>query len=261
MDAEVRFGELRADFGKTAADYGRHRAGFRLHSTIDLRPSDPGTGMRTSTGTGTGTLARGLALRGCDSTGLDRSAPLMAEAARLDREAGVVVHYVEAAAEETGQADSDFDLVVAGQCWHWFNRNSAAREARRILKPGGHLAIAHFDWIPLPGNVADLTEKLIHQHNPKWTILGGVGMYPQWMAGLSGAGFRDLETFSFDLDVPYTHEAWRGRIRASAGVGASLTPEAVEAFDRELKDLLAEQFPNDPLAVLHRTFAVIATNP
>src|SRR5918996_1531463 len=33
----------------------------------------------------------------------------------------------------------------------------------------------------------------------------------------------------FDLEVPYSHEAWRGRIRASAGVGASLSPEGVAA--------------------------------
>jgi hypothetical protein len=28
MAAEVRMGQLTADFGKTAADYGKHRAGF-----------------------------------------------------------------------------------------------------------------------------------------------------------------------------------------------------------------------------------------
>ena len=71
------------------------------------------------------------------------------------------------------------------------------------------------------------------------------------------AGFRRLETFSFDLDVSYSHEAWRGRIRASAGVGASLSPEGVIVFDRELQALLAEKFPQEPLAVLHRIFAAL----
>ena len=52
------------------------------------------------------------------------------------------------------------------------------------------------------------------------------------------AGFKNIETFSFDLDSIYTHEAWRGRIRASAGVGASLAPEAVAAFD--------DEFPSQP---------------
>ncbi|MGO9452069.1 MAG: class I SAM-dependent methyltransferase [Candidatus Binataceae bacterium] len=261
--AEVKVGSLTADFGRTAADYGRHRAGFppaffdRL-ATLGII----GPGMRTlDLGTGTGTIARGLAERGCDSTGLDRSTPLMEEAARIDREAGVTVRYVEAAAEQTGFAEGSLDLVIAGQCWHWFDRPRAAAEARRILKPGGHLVIGHFDWIPLPGNVPDATEKLIEKHNPKWALGGGVGIHPRWMADLAIAGFRDLATFSFDIDAPYSHEAWRGRIRASAGVGASLSPEAVAAFDAELKALLAERFPADPLAVLHRVFAAFGTAP
>lgn len=261
--AEVKVGELTADFGRTAADYGKYRAGFpnefydRLAAMDLLR-----RGMRTlDLGTGTGTIARGLAARGCESTGLDRSVPLMTEAARLDREAGVEVRYVEAAAEETGFPPQSFDMVIAGQCWHWFDRRRAAAEARRILRPGGRLVIAHFDWIPLAGNLADSTEKLIVKHNPKWALFGGVGMYPQWLAGMSTGGFHHLETFSFDLDVPYSHEAWRGRIRASAGVGGSLPQQDVERFDSELKTLLEQHFPADPLTVLHRVFAAIGVTP
>src|SRR5438045_1987910 len=153
--AEVRFKDLRADFGKTATDYGRHRAGFpdeffdRLGAMNVIR-----AGMRAlDLGTGTGTIARGLALRGCDATGLDRSEPLMQQARELDREAGVVVTYVVAPAEDTGLPASSFDLVTAGQCWHWFDRARAAAEVRRLLKPRGHIVIGHFDWIPLPGNI------------------------------------------------------------------------------------------------------------
>jgi SAM-dependent methyltransferase len=263
MAAEVKMGQLTADFGKTAVDYGKHRAGFpseffdRLAAMGILR-----TGIRTlDLGTGTGTIARSLAQRGCESIGLDRSAPLMEEARRIDREAGVAVRYIEAAAEDTGLPEASFDLVIAGQCWFWFDRPRAASEARRVVKPGGHLVIAYFDWIPLPANVADLTEKLIEKHNPKWKLGGGVGIHPRCLADMALAGFRRLETFSFDLDVPYSHEAWRGRIRASAGVGASLPPESVTAFDRELQALLADKFPQEPLAVLHRVFAAIGTAP
>jgi ubiquinone/menaquinone biosynthesis C-methylase UbiE len=261
--AEVRYKDLRADFGKTASDYGRHRAGFpdeffeRLGAMGILRP-----GMRAlDLGTGTGTLARGLALRGCDVVGLDRSAPLMEQAAELDSAAGVVVRYVNAAAEDTGLDTASFDLVTAGQCWHWFDRLSAAAEARRVLKPGGRLVIAHFDWIPLPGNIAEATEKLIEKHNPKWKLGGGLGIHPLWARDIAIAGFNNIETFSFDVDTIYTHEAWRGRIRASAGVGASLALDAVAAFDAELRAMLAERFPDDPLRVLHRVFAAIGVAP
>ena len=251
------------DFGRTATDYGRHRAGFpeAFFDRLFAR-GDVAAGRRVlDLGTGTGTVARGLAQRGCDVTGLDPSEPLLEEARRLDRAAGVSVRYVVARAEDTGLPDAGFDAVAAGQCWHWFDRPRAAAEARRLLVPGGRLVIAHFDWLPLPGNVAAATEALILAHNPAWRGAGGTGLYPAWLTDAAVAGFRDIETFSFDLAAPYTHEAWRGRVRASAGVAASLPPDAVARFDAELAALLAADFPADPLAVPHRVWAVVAVRP
>jgi SAM-dependent methyltransferase len=60
---------------------------------------------------------------------------------------------------------------------------------------------------------------------------------------------------SVDYDIPYSHEAWRGRIRASAGVSASLGPEAVAAFDAEHALMLSRDFPSDPMQVPHRVVA------
>ena len=254
---------MQIDFGKTAQDYGRYRAGFPSALFDRLATFDIGTtGQRVlDLGTGTGTLARGFALRGCNVTGLDPSIPLVEEAQRLDREAGVTIKYVTAKAEQTGLPAASFEVVTAGQCWHWFDRSKAAQEVRKVLVPQGWLVIAHFDWIPLPGNVVEATEKLIEQHNPEWKMSGGRGMYSRWLSDVAIAGFQEIETFSFDLFVPYTHEAWRGRIRASAGVAASLSPERVARFDTDLQKLLLERFPSDPLAVHHRVFAVVCRSP
>ena len=250
---------MKIDFGKTAADYGRHRAGFP--DALFDRLATFGVGERRQRlldlGTGTGALARGFARRGCVVTGLDPSAPLLDEARRLDREAGVEISYVIAPAEETGLPDASFDVVSAGQCWHWFDRPRAALEVRRLLVSGGRLVIAHFDWIPLPGNVVEATERLIEQHNPEWKLGGRNGVYGPWLRDVAVAGFSDIETFSFDVDVSYTHEAWRGRIRASAGIAASLPPDAVAKFDDDLRQLLAAQFPTEPLQTLHRVFALV----
>ncbi|MBF8270444.1 MAG: hypothetical protein HW386_2153, partial [Gammaproteobacteria bacterium] len=38
--------------------------------------------------------------------------------------------------------------------------------------------------------------------------------------------------------MPYTREGWRGRIRASAGIGASLSLTEVQAFDADLAAML-----------------------
>jgi SAM-dependent methyltransferase len=246
------------DFGKTASDYARHRAGFpdaffeRLFRDGIARKTDRVLDL----GTGTGAVARGLARRGCTVTGLDPSRAMMAEAERLDREANVLIRYVEATAESTGLSSHAFDLITAGQCWHWFDRPRAALEARRLLAAGGRVLIAHFDWLPLPGNVVEATETLIRTHNPPWDADDGTGIHPKRFADLAGGGFVGIESFSFDVDVPYSHEAWRGRIRASTGVGASLSPEAVARFDAEHKELLQRKFSGDPLSIPHRVFAV-----
>ena len=47
------------------------------------------------------------------------------------------VEYHVAPAEETGLPDDNFDVVTAGQCWHWFDRPRAAAEVARLLRPGG----------------------------------------------------------------------------------------------------------------------------
>ncbi|MFI4981354.1 MAG: SAM-dependent methyltransferase, partial [Nevskiales bacterium] len=98
---------------------------------------------------------------------------------------------------------------------------------------------------------------LILQRNPSWAMAGGCGIHWRWFADLAGAGFVALESFSFDLDQPYSHEAWRGRIRASAGVAASMDAVGVKAFDEAHATLLAERFPDPVLRVPHRVFALI----
>jgi SAM-dependent methyltransferase len=254
---------VKVDFGETAQDYATHRAGFPRTLFDHLVALGVGrSGQRLlDLGTGTGSLARGFAGRGCRVTGVDLSEPLLRQARRLADQEGVVVEFIEGRAEDLDCADASFDVVTAGQCWHWFDRAAAAAEFRRVLRPMGALAICHFDWIPLPGNVVEATEALILSHNPEWRFSGGTGMYPAWTLDVAGVGFDRIETFSYDVDVPYTHEAWRGRIRASAGVAASLPPDAVAVFDSELARLIDDRFPTQPIAVPHRVWALVCRVP
>jgi SAM-dependent methyltransferase len=212
-------------------------------------------------GTGTGTLARGFALRGCKVTGIDASEPLLQEARRLSQRTGIEVDFRYGCAEATGLPVHFSDLVTAGQCWHWFDSLQAAREVSRILKPEGFLVIAHFDWLPLKDNVVEATERLILQHNPDWPFAGTNGIHPQWLRDLGESGYCELETFSYDVEIPYTPEDWRGRIRASSGVGASLSTAQVEDFDHDLAQILELHFPGEVLCIPHRVFAVIACPP
>lgn len=250
------------NFGKAASDYGTFRAGFPdsiFDRLAEFNIGQPGQSI-VDLGTGTGTLARGFAFRGCKVIGVDPDPRMIAEAKALDRKNSVSIEYLAAKAESTGLEDGCADVVTAGQCWHWFDRPRAVAEVIRILIPNGKLVIAHFDWLPLAGNMVEATEDLIERHNPDWHLGGGLGIYPQWLPDLDEAGMGGIQTFSYNLEVPYTPEAWRRRIQASAGV-AALDAEAARKFDEDLEKLLADRFPSPVLAVPHRVFAIVAEAP
>jgi len=254
---------MRIDFGRTSSDYARHRQGFPdafYALTTSMGVACQGRTL-LDVGTGTGTLARGFARRGATVIGIDPSAEMLGEARALAAAECLEIDFRQATAEDTGVPAEHVDIVTAGQCWHWFDRPAAAAHLYRILKPGGYLILGHFDWIPLPGNVAAETEALIVRYNPGWRGRGGTGVYPRWFADAANAGFGEIQSRTVDELTPYTHEAWRGRVRASAGVAASLDRDAVERFDSQLAGVLAERFPEDPLAVHHRIFALVAKKP
>ncbi|MGH9847758.1 MAG: methyltransferase domain-containing protein [Blastocatellia bacterium] len=247
------------NFGAAAADYAKFRAGFPDSFFDRLAAFGIGASGETvvDLGTGTGTLARKFAQRGCKVIGIDPDERLLNQARQLDAAAAVSIDYKIGYAEAIPLADDLADIVSAGQCWHWFDGPRAAWEIARVTRPHGRVVVAYFSWLPWPGNVVEATEHLIMKHNPNWHFGGGNGFDLQSLPHLYAAGFSGFETFSYDMDVAYSTEAWRGRIRASAGVGASLAPVEVEAFDAELARLLMREFPGDVLQVPHRVFAII----
>ncbi len=249
------------DFGKAAADYGRWRQGFPAEFFARLKTHGIGLpGQRVlDLGTGTGLLARAFAQAGCRVTGLDLSAELIAEAKAADRAVKVEIGYVQAPAEASGLAAGQFDVVSAATCWHWFDRPRAAAEARRLLRPEGRLVIAALDWHPIPGNAVHFSIETIRRFTgaPAPSSRNSF-QYPVWTQDLSDAGFHSWEVFAFTAQIPYSHEAWLGRIRASAAVGPAMDKATLARFDGELGQVLKENFPGETLAVDHMIFALIA---
>jgi hypothetical protein len=58
---------------------------------------------------------------------------------------------------------------------------------------------------------------------------------PDWAKTL----FDVVSETAYDIDIPFTRESWRGRMKACRGVGASsLSDEEIARFDSELRGYL-----------------------
>jgi ubiquinone/menaquinone biosynthesis C-methylase UbiE len=136
--------ERARSFETAAAEYERHRpeypedalrwAADRLHLAPGMRVLDLGAG--------TGKLTRGLLALGLDVVAVEPGEPMLAQlrAALPDVEA------VEGAAEAIPLPDASVDAVVAGQAYHWFDPSRAPTELRRVLRPGGGVALLWNWW-------------------------------------------------------------------------------------------------------------------
>jgi SAM-dependent methyltransferase len=243
------------DWSLTSADYAAHRPGppARLYDLLAaLGVGLPGQAL-LDLGTGTGLLAREFARRGGRVCGTD-IAPGQITAARAEAQReGLEVDFQVAPAEACPYPDASFDVVTASQCWLYFDAARAFAEVKRVLKPGGTLVTTHFSWLALADPVARASEELVLRFNPPWqgaNWAGRIPAEPPWSAGL--AQVRAM--LWFDEAVPFTREGWRGRMRACRGVGATLSPAEVAAFDAEHATLL-ERIAPPQFTVLHRVDA------
>ena len=91
-------------------------------------------------GCGTGLLAQVLLRFGCEVFGVEPNAEMRA-AAEEALAAETRFHSIAGRAEATTLPDAAFDVVTAGQAFHWFDPAGARREFARILKPNGWLVL------------------------------------------------------------------------------------------------------------------------
>lgn len=240
------------DFGRTSEDYARYRDIYPASMYEKLRAF--GIGLKDQRildlGSGTAILPLNLAGYGVRFVAADISENQIAIGRRLAAERGVEgIEFRVCPAEDTGFDDDSFDAVTAVQCFPYFDAEKAAREIRRILKPRGLFCKIIMDWKPLEDEAIAEMEATVMRYNPAWSGCGFSCFryrYPEWAEGR----FEIETVHSYDAALRFTRDAWLGRIRSCRGVGASLPPEKIAAFEQEYRGLLAKR--PDPLELKHQ---------
>jgi SAM-dependent methyltransferase len=197
----------RADsFGEDAEQYDRVRPNYPA-TMIDFLLQDERTRV-LDVGCGTGIASRLFLARGCEVLGLEPD-PRMAEVARRygqQVEIGTI--------EEFDPAGRVFDLLTAGQSWHWVNPPLGAAKASQVLRPGGRIGL-FWNQANAGVEVRDAIVGAYERHAPELgrnsVLLGMRGYELYELLGESlrvDDLFHDVSVETFNHHQTYSTDQW-----------------------------------------------------
>ena len=131
-------------FESVAEAYERHRPDYPAEALRwAAEQFELAEGARLlDVGAGTGKLTRGLVALGFDVVAVEPGGAMLAQL----REAVPEAEAHEAPAEAIPLPDESVEVAFAGQAFHWFDRSRALSELRRVIAPGGGLALLWNWW-------------------------------------------------------------------------------------------------------------------
>lgn len=120
-------------FGAAAAEYDRFRPSYPVEAVRWAVGSPPPADV-VDLGAGTGKLTRVLLAAGYQVTPVEPDAGMRAQLTASTEGVTALAGF----AESVPLPDASTDAAVAGQAYHWFDRERAHPEIARLLRPGGH---------------------------------------------------------------------------------------------------------------------------
>jgi SAM-dependent methyltransferase len=141
-------------FSTLAADYERYRPGYPPALFEWLAAAVPARLRALDVGTGNGQAAVGLADCFDEVVATEPSRAQLERARPHPR-----VRYAVEPAERSHLPDASVDLVTAAQAAHWFAPGPFFAEARRVLRPGGLVALWTYEKFRAGGAVDRLVDE------------------------------------------------------------------------------------------------------
>ena len=205
-------------FGDDAAQYDRARPSYPSELLDRLLADDPPPEAAVDVGCGTGIVAALLRSRGVDVVGVEPDARMAAVA----RAKSIAVDV--AAFEDWEPADGrTFDLLTAGQSWHWVDPDRGAAAAARVLRSGGRFALFWNNLRHRPEVMAafesiyrDLAPHLLVNSVALGTT-GGADPRPEESAFAAHREFTDLEHLDVRWERGYTTQQWLDELPTHSG--------------------------------------------
>jgi SAM-dependent methyltransferase len=131
--------ELGHQFGSVADSYDEIRPEYpaELYDALEAAAGAVAGRVVLDLAAGTGLQTRALLRRGAHVVATDLDIAMLQRLRSITAAVPVIV----AAGERLPLRDDSVDLVVCATAWHWMNTEPALDEARRVLRPGGYLAL------------------------------------------------------------------------------------------------------------------------
>jgi SAM-dependent methyltransferase len=159
-------------------------------------------------GCGTGIAARLFAARGADVLGLEPDLRMASVAARQ----GTVVE--PGTFEEWDPHGRVFDLLIAGQAWHWVDPDLGARKAADVLRPQGRIGLFWNQAFPDARShqaMDGVYERVAPQLGKNSVLIGKRDemLYESIAGAIRASGhFGRVDVLSFEHDAVYATDQW-----------------------------------------------------
>lgn len=237
-------------FSAVAASYADFRPRYPRELFDYLAELAPGQSLAWDCAAGTGQATLDLAKRFEQVIATDASEKQIAAASARPN-----IEYRVATAEQSGLAEACADLVTVAQALHWFDLNRFYAEARRVLRPGGVLAVWAYGISEVEGSdlndlVQDFYSNVVGPYWPpeRKLVEEGYKTLPFPFTELKPPPFQMQTRWTLDQLLGY-FSTWSATNRFIKAKGESPLRPLAESFRRVWGDVGSPRLVAWPLSL------------